>query len=133
MMKNISKNVLKQRIRARTKQLGECSISISGSLAKIARKCGRENCRCADDPSARHAAHLLTSKLRGKTKSVYVPVELVEEVKQWVEERRRIKRLLKEIDELGEQLIRLHVPTERARSRNRARLTPTPSNTSRSS
>ena len=132
-MKSISRNVIEQRIRARTQQLGECSVSISGSLAKIARKCGRENCRCAADPSARHAAHLLTSKVRGKTKSVYVPVELVAEVDSWVHERRRIKRLLKEIDELGEQLIRQHVPTERARSRNLARLKPTPSSTSRSS
>jgi len=132
-MKNLSKNVIEQRIRARTKQLGECSISISGSLAKIARKCGRENCRCAEDPSARHEAHLLTSKVRGKTKSVYVPVEMVEEVESWVKERKKIKRLLKEIDELGEQIIRMHVPAARARSRNSRRLKPTRSNTSRSS
>lgn len=132
-MKNLSKNVIEQQIRARTKELGGCSISISGSLAKIARKCGRENCRCADDPSARHTAHLLTSKVNGKTKSVYVPVELLEEVDHWVSERKRIKRLLKEIDKLGEQLIRLHVPAGRARRRNQSRLKPTPSNTSRSS
>ncbi len=132
-MKNLSKNVIEQQIRARTKRLGECSISISGSLAKIARKCGRENCRCADDPSARHTAHLLTSKVKGKTKSVYVPVELTREVDRWVRERRRMKRLLKEIDKLGEQLIRLHVPSERRRNKNLARLKPTPSNTSPSS
>lgn len=132
-MKNLSRTVIEQRILARTKQLGECSISLSGSLAKIARKCGRANCRCADDPSSRHTAHLLTSKVRGKTKSVYVPVELVEEVGSWVRERKRIKQLLKEIDELGEQLIRLHVPTGRARSKNQSRLKTTPSSTSRSS
>lgn len=132
-MKNLSRNVLEQRIRARTKQLGECSISISGSLAKIARKCGRENCRCADDPSARHKAHLLTSKVKGKTKSVYVPVELAKEVDSWVRERRRMKRLLKEIDELGEQLIRLHVPSERHRNKNLSRQKSTHSNTSPSS
>lgn len=132
-MENLSRSVIEQRIQARTKQLGECSISISGSLARIARKCGRKNCRCADDPAARHAAHLLTSKVGGKTKSVYVPVELVEEVNRWVRERKRIKRLLKEIDELGERLIRLHVPSGRARSRNRSLQKPTPSNPSTSS
>ncbi len=130
-MKNLSRSVIEQRIRARTRRLGECAISISGSLAKIARKCGRKNCRCADDPSARHTAHLLTSKVRGKTKSIYVPVELVEEVDSWVRERKKIKRLLKEIDELGEQLIRGHVPAARARSKNRSLPTPTRSNTSR--
>jgi hypothetical protein len=132
-MKSLSKTVIEQRIQARTKQLGECSISISGSLAKIARKCGRENCRCASDPSARHSAHILTSKVKGKTKSLYVPVELVEDVNHWIEERKRIKRLLKEIDELSEQLIRLHVPSERHRNKNLARLKQTPSNISPSS
>jgi hypothetical protein len=132
-MESLSRNVIEQQIRARTKQLGECSLSISGSLAKIARKCGRENCRCSDDPSARHTAHLLTSKVRGKTKSVYVPVELVEEVDGWAKERKKIKRLLKGIDELAEQLIRGHVPAARARRRNRSRLKPTRSSTSRSS
>lgn len=132
-MKTLSRHVIEQRIRARTKRLGECSISISGSLAKIARKCGRENCRCTNDPSARHTAHLLTSKVKGKTKSVYVPVELVKEVENWVKERKKIKRLLKEIDELGEQLIRLHAPAARARSKNSRRLKPTLLSTSRSS
>jgi hypothetical protein len=125
-MENLSRNVIEQRILARTKQLGECCISISGSLAKIARKCGRENCRCSDDPSARHTAHLLTSKVRGKTKSLYVPVELVDEVDSWVRERKKIKRLLKEIDELGELLIRLHAPSARRRRKNLSRPKPAP-------
>lgn len=132
-MKQLSKKVIEQRIRARTKQLGECSISISGSLAKISRKCGRKNCRCAEDPSARHTAHLLTSKKKGKTRSVYVPAELTQEVDRWVRERKRIKRLLKEIDDLGEQLIRLHAPSERHRNKNLARRKSTPSDTSPSS
>jgi len=121
-MKNLSRKVLEERIQARVRQLGECSISIGGSLAEISRRCGRPNCRCAHDRAARHRAHLLNSKLRGKTRSVYVPVDMVKEVSGWVQERRTIQRLLKEIDQLAEQLIRLHVPTSRAASRNRARL-----------
>lgn len=130
-MKNTSITVIEQKIRARTRELGQCAISISGSLAESSRKCGRRNCRCATDPSARHRSHLLTSKVGGKTKSVYVPVELVKEVGRWVRERKRMKQLLKEIDRLTEQLIRLHVPAARARSRNLSRLKTTPSNTSR--
>jgi hypothetical protein len=68
---------------------------------------------------------VLTSKVRKKTKVVYVPVDMVEEVGTWVQERRRIKRLLVEMDALAEQLIRSHVRASRAAARNRARLVAT--------
>jgi hypothetical protein len=132
-MKNTSRKVLEERIQARIRRLGECSVSIAGSLAEISRRCGRPNCRCAIDRAARHRAHLLNSKVKGKTRSVYVPVAMVEEVSGWVRERRNIHRLLKEIDQLAEQLIRLHVPASRAAGKNRAHLKPTPPTTCPSS
>jgi len=124
-MKNLSEKVLKQRADAHRRALSKGGISVSGSLVRILRKCGRENCRCAQDPDARHPSHVLTSKVRKKTKVVYVPVAMVEEVGTWVQERRRIKRLLAEMDALAEQLIRSHVRASRAAARNRARLVAT--------
>ncbi len=124
-MQNLSKSVLKQRADARRRALSKGSISVSGSLVRTLRRCGRENCRCAQDPSARHSAHVLTSKVKKKTKVVYVPVDMVKEVGNWVQERRRIKRLLAEMDALAEQMIRSHVGASRAVGRNRARLAAT--------
>ncbi|OGV64632.1 MAG: hypothetical protein A3K19_29845 [Lentisphaerae bacterium RIFOXYB12_FULL_65_16] len=124
-MKNLSEKVLKQRADAHRRALSKGGISVSGSLVRILRKCGRENCRCAQDPDARHPSHVLTSKVKKKTKVVYVPVDMVEEVGNWVQDRRRIKRLLAEMDTLAEQLIRSHVRVSRAVGRNRARLAAT--------
>jgi len=118
--KQTSKRVLEQRIRARIRELGECGISIAGSLNVSTRRCGRKNCRCASDETKKHAAASLTSKVRGKTRSVYVPVAMVEEVRNWTKERQKIRKLLKEIDKLAEQIIRCHVPASRAASKNRA-------------
>jgi hypothetical protein len=132
-MKKASRKVLEERIQARIRRLGECSVSIGGSLATISRRCGRPNCRCATDKAARHPAHLLNSKVKGRTRSVYIPVDMVEEVSSWVRERRNIQRLLKEIDQLAEQLIRLHVPASRAAARNLARPKSTPPTTCPSS
>jgi hypothetical protein len=56
----------------------------------------------------------LTLKQRGKTRTVYVPRDLKDEVQEWVQEHRRLKRLLKEITLLQLALIRLH-RTEQAR------------------
>jgi len=50
----------------------------------------------------------LTLKRRGKTRTVYVPKDLKDEVETWVQEHRRLKRLLQEITALQLELIRLH-------------------------
>jgi len=60
----------------------------------------------------------VTLKERGKTRTVYVPKDLTEEVAACVEEHRRIKRLLREITQLQLALIRLH-RTEQARRAGR--------------
>ena len=60
----------------------------------------------------------LTLKQRGKTRTVYVPRDLKDEVQAWVEEHRRLKRLLREITLLQLALIRLH-RTEQARRAGR--------------
>lgn len=121
-MKKSSRSTIEGRIHARIRQLGECSISISGSFVRTSRKCGQKNCQCAKEGGKKHPSCILTSKVRGKTKAVYVPVDIAEEVESWAKERKKIKRLLKEIDDLAEQLIRQHVETSRANRANKKRL-----------
>ena len=121
MKSNLSANLLKQRIQAKINQIARSSICVSGSLVKINRKCGRPSCRCAQG-GEKHPAFLLTSKVKGKTKSIYVPVELVEDVKMWTQEYRRIQKLLKEINSMSEQIIRQHIQVSRAVAKNKERL-----------
>lgn len=56
----------------------------------------------------------VTLKEEAKTRTVYVPKDLTEEVKASIREHRRIKTLLREITQLQLALIRLH-RTDRAR------------------
>ena len=118
MNNKISTNLLKQRINARLKELGNTSICVAGSLVKIKRKCGSPKCQCAQG-GEKHPAYLLTSKVKGKTKAVYVPVEMVEDVKQWVQEYRKIKKILKEINSMSEQIIHQYVQVNRAVAKNK--------------
>jgi hypothetical protein len=60
----------------------------------------------------------VTLKEQGKTRTVYVPKDLTEEVKSFIQEHRRIKQLLAEITQLQLALIRVH-RTDRARRGNR--------------
>jgi hypothetical protein len=60
----------------------------------------------------------VTLKQHGKTRTVYVPKDLTEEVKSFIQEHRRLKRLLAEITQLQLALIRVH-RTDHARRANR--------------
>jgi excinuclease UvrABC ATPase subunit len=104
---------------AKLKQLALAKPLVAASLCRVARRCGHPNCKCARGEP--HTAHVLTYKVKGKTKTVHVPKDMVEEVTQWVEEHKRIKKLLREISDLSLTIIRRHVPVSRAVGRNSRR------------
>ena len=72
----------------------------------------------------------LTFKARVRTRTLYVPMELVAEVKKWTRNYRRLKRLIRQVTRHSRALIHGHVAGRRAASRSRAltrRLPPKPS------
>ena len=112
----LSPNMIKKRRDAKIRILGEARPFLEGSLSKVGTKCGKENCHCTT--GEKHPAFILTYKVRGKTKTIYVPKDLVEEVKLWTQEYRRVKLLIKEISSLNQQLIKSHVQRSRAVAKN---------------
>lgn len=116
-----SEATLRRQIGARIKELGKGGIFTSGSFVRTERKCGSKSCACASG-GPKHPCILLTSKVAGKTKAVYIPVDMAEEVEGWVAQHRHVKALLKEIDDLAERLIRLHVPARQSRKHRAASL-----------
>ena len=118
-MKLESIQTLKARRDAKVHLLAGVGPVIGGSLAAVKVRCGNPNCRCASGD--RHEATILCKKAEGKSASIHVPRDLVDEVRAWSKEHKRVKKLLKEISDLGERIIRLHVRTRRATARNLAR------------
>ena len=118
MSEKVSINVLKMRVRAKIKELGNAKPFISGSFIRTSRKCGNPNCQCANG-GPKHPCCMLSSKVKGKTKGIYIPVAIADEVESWVKEHQRIKKILKEIDGMNEQIIRMYVTTSRAVNKNR--------------
>lgn len=109
-----------KRLRRKLVALGKKQPFIVGSLVKIQRRCGNPNCRCAHE-GPQHPAHLLTTKVNGKTRAIYVPVDMVEEVRGWCRNYHDIKADIKEVSECCQQLIRLHAKEKRTRSGKRRR------------
>ena len=114
-------NTVKGQIAAKIRSLGEAGTFMAGSFVEKRWKCARPDCVC-NRTGRKHTAFAVTSKVKGRTKSVYVPVGMADEVKGWVKEYRRVQKTIKEIGALAEQLIRLQVPTGLAASRRKRSL-----------
>lgn len=115
---NPSPRVLKNRRNAKLKKLAEVGPLVTGSLVKIQRKCGNKNCRCAKGEG--HPAHILTMTVKGKTKSVYVPVDLVDEVREWVQNHKRLKTLIRDISNLSLAIIHGYVAAGRGAGKKKS-------------
>ncbi len=118
MKQKLSIGMLEKRRAAKLKELAAVGPVLQGSLVEIGVTCGNANCRCAR--GFKHRSHILKRQVRGKTQSLYIPVDMVEEARKWAKEHRRVKRLLKEISDLNRSILRAYVPTKRARAANRA-------------
>lgn len=107
---------LRRQIHAKIAAIAKTGICMPGTLVRKSRKCGNPRCACANGGPL-HPACTVTSKDCGRTKAVYIPVDMIPEVETWVANHKRVKELLKEIGVLAERLIRLHVPRRLAARR----------------
>jgi DNA-dependent RNA polymerase auxiliary subunit epsilon len=108
---------IRRMLDSRVKQMTARKPLLAASLVSFDRRCGTPGCHCAE--GEKHHGHQLTYKVRGKTHTVYVPVDLTEEVRAWIDEHRRLKCLIQEISQLTLALVRSHV---RERKRRQGRL-----------
>ncbi len=89
----------------RLKKLAPTSPVLAASYGTYRHRCSKPSCRCHHGGPLHQGQHL-TFKENGKTRSVYVPKELLPEVRTWLAEHRRLKILLKEIHQLSVALLR---------------------------
>ena len=59
--------------------------------------CGKRGCRCAQGD--RHRAVYLMCRVQGKTRQVFVPASLEEEVRRWVANYHLVQELLEKVSE----------------------------------
>jgi hypothetical protein len=102
----------------RLKQLAPAGPLLAASLAQVKKRCGQPSCSCHHGGPL-HPAHHLTVWEGGKTRTVYVPQDLLPEVQSWVQEHQRLKGLIHEISQLTLALIQSHVPHRKRRQGRR--------------
>lgn len=77
---------------------------VQASLSICQKRCGNPSCRCAQDGPI-HETALLTWKEGGRTRTLYVPAELRQEVARWVEEAKRLKSLIGQMSQAQRELL----------------------------
>ncbi len=100
--------LIRRQIDSRLQQLTPKQPVLAASLVELHRHCGNPSCHCLKG-GAKHVGFNLTFRSEGKSRAVYVPKDLLTDVRSWIEEHRRLKRLLREINQLTLALIRGHV------------------------
>jgi len=103
------------------RQMRQAGPLVEGSIAMVPRKCGSKSCPCRQGV-VKHQAMILCKKVDGKSVATYVPRDLWDKVRQWNAQHKKIKRLLKEISDIDEQIIRNYVSDKRAAARVRKSL-----------
>lgn len=99
--------LLKRHIDSRIRKYVAKGPVLAASLVEIAKHCGRSGCRCQS--GHKHVGHYLTFAVAGKTRTVYVPQDLVQEVRAWIQEHKRLKLLGQEISQLSIARVQGHV------------------------
>jgi hypothetical protein len=92
-------------LQGRLKKLATTTPVLAASFGTYTHRCGRPTCRCHHGGPL-HTGQHLTFKENGKTRSVYVPKDLLPEIRTWLAEHKRLKTLLQEIHQLSVALLR---------------------------
>jgi hypothetical protein len=106
--------LIARHLQARLKEFHARGPLLAATLVLVQRRCGRKGCHCLKGP--RHPTHYLTFKEKGKTRSVYVPQDLLPEVQTWIQEHRRLKTLAQQITRLALAKVRTHVRDRRRKA-----------------
>ena len=77
---------------------------VQASLNLTKKRCGNPRCRCVQEGPL-HEVTLLTWKEQNRTQTLYVPMELRQEVERWVQEGKLLKRLVAEVSQAQREFL----------------------------
>jgi len=104
-MAGLSLRQLRERRRRIVRQIPDLQAVIGGSLQEQRRRCGKESCRCTRGEL--HGPYLyLSLRVGRRTRMIYVPAELAEQVRGAVRTNAAIESALADISAINLELLR---------------------------
>jgi len=93
---------LAERHRALLRELGDIGLVLRGTIGAHRTRCGKPNCRCQLNRSARHGPyHQWTRKVAGSTVSIKLNSEQAQRCREWTANMRRFDRVARKLQNLG--------------------------------
>lgn len=109
--------LIRRMLDSRLKKLTTASPVLAASLCSYTHRCGHPSCRCHHGGPLHAGQHLTCKGGPGnKTRTVYVPKDLLPEVRAWIAEHKRLKQLLNEIHQLSLALVQTHARHRRRKA-----------------
>lgn len=96
---------LKRRRARIIERVPELEHMLRGSLVERFKKCGKPGCHCVDGPGHGPAYYLSVTLSPGETRSYYVPARLRRRIAQYLENHRRLRKLVEEITRINRELL----------------------------
>ncbi len=82
-------------------ELASLGLALPGTLIERHVRCGKPGCRCHADPPVLHGPYWQwTRKIGGKTITRLVPDEQLDDYRQWLDNHRRLRALVTELEAL---------------------------------
>ena len=82
-------------------ELASLGLALPGTLTQRHVRCGKPGCRCDADPPVLHGPYWQwTRKVAGKTVTRLVPDEHLDDYRQWLDNHRRLRALVAELEAL---------------------------------
>jgi Family of unknown function (DUF6788) len=82
-------------------ELASLGLALPGTLIERHVRCGKAGCRCHADPPVLHGPYWQwTRKAGGKTITRLVPVDQLDDYRQWLDNHRRLRTLVAELEAL---------------------------------
>jgi hypothetical protein len=102
----LSELALQQRRRGLAKLLPPVEQTLRGSLVERYVTCGNPSCKCARGERHGPIWYLTITLAPGRTTSAVVPPDLLDEVRRWIVNYRKVKDDLEKISEINRELLR---------------------------
>lgn len=93
-----------QRYRALQREVLELGYVRRGTLTRRFMPCGKPGCRCQAQPPQLHGPYYQwTRSVEGKTQTVRLTREQAQRVKEWIQNGRQLKRIIRRMERLSLQ------------------------------
>lgn len=89
---------------------------LRGTLVELKRKCGKPTCHCREGEP--HVCLCVSQSRNGKQRLLYIPKDMEQEVRRWVERYHEVRELLDQLSEHYREQLLLRKSKRRNRSRS---------------